>query len=392
MQEVSMSEAVQQITARRAEPEPSGSGAAPAGEAARSSSERRPGQRTLIASAVAIAAALAGIGWIAMSPSTETTDDAYVAADSTSVAPKVRGLVSAVLVRDNQAVHAGDPLVRIDPEEFDAKLAAAQASLADAKANVASARAALVSLGAEERLDAAQVTAAGTQIRSSTAEAERADADRRRYDTLVATGAVARRDADTYRTTAVSAEQAAARSAALLAVAQRESGVTSAKRPGLEAALDKALAGQQQAQAAIDLARQDQGHALIRAAVDGTVGNRQVRVGDYVQPGSRLLTLVPMNALYITANFKETQMRHMRVGQSVTIAVDALGHGLKGTVESIAPGSGSSFSLLPFEPGTGNFTKIVQRVPVRIRFDASQTGAELLRPGLSVTAKVRVGD
>jgi membrane fusion protein (multidrug efflux system) len=377
MQEVPMSEAVQQITARRAAPEPSGSSTAPASEATR----RGPGQRTLIASAVAIAAALAGIGWIAMSPSTEATDDAYVAADSTSVAPKVRGLVSAVLVRDNQAVHAGDPLVRIDPEEFDAKLLAAQASLADAKANVASARAALVSLGAEERLDAAQVTAARTQIRSSTAEAERADADRRRYDTLVATGAVARRDADTYRTTAVSAEQAAAKTAALLAVAQRKSGVTSAKRPGLEAALDKALAGQQQAQAAIDLARQDQGHTLIRAAVDGTVGNRQVRVGDYVQPGSRLLTLVPLNALYITANFKETQMRHMRVGQSVTIAVDALGHGLKGTVESIAPGSGSSFSLLPFEPGTGNFTKIVQRVPVRIRFDASQAGAEQLRPG-----------
>jgi membrane fusion protein (multidrug efflux system) len=388
MQEVPMSEAVQQITARRAAPEPSGSSTAPASEATR----RGPGQRTLIASAVAIAAALAGIGWIAMSPSTEATDDAYVAADSTSVAPKVRGLVSAVLVRDNQAVHAGDPLVRIDPEEFDAKLLAAQASLADAKANVASARAALVSLGAEERLDAAQVTAARTQIRSSTAEAERADADRRRYDTLVATGAVARRDADTYRTTAVSAEQAAAKTAALLAVAQRKSGVTSAKRPGLEAALDKALAGQQQAQAAIDLARQDQGHTLIRAAVDGTVGNRQVRVGDYVQPGSRLLTLVPLNALYITANFKETQMRHMRVGQSVTIAVDALGHGLKGTVESIAPGSGSSFSLLPFEPGTGNFTKIVQRVPVRIRFDASQAGAEQLRPGLSVTAKVKVGD
>ncbi|WP_206244501.1 HlyD family secretion protein [Novosphingobium terrae] len=383
-----MSEAVQQITARRAEPEPSGNGAAQAPESTR----RGPGQRTVIASAVAIAAALAGIGWIAMSPSTESTDDAYVAADSTSVAPKVRGLVSAVLVHDNQAVHAGDPLVRIDPEEFDAKLLAAQASLADARANVASARAALVSLGAEERLNVAQVAAARTQIRSSTAEAERADADRRRYDTLVATGAVARRDADTYRTTAVSAEQAAAKTSALLAVAQRESGVTSARRPGLQAALDKALAGQQQAQAAIDLARQDQGHTLIRAAVDGTVGNRQVRVGDYVQPGSRLLTLVPMDALYITANFKETQMRHMRVGQSVTIAVDALGHGLRGTVESIAPGSGSSFSLLPFEPGTGNFTKIVQRVPVRIRFDGHQAGADLLRPGLSVTARVKVGE
>ncbi len=142
--------------------------------------------------------------------------------------------------------------------------------------------------------------------------------------------------------------------------------------------------------AALDLARQDQGHALIRAAVDGVVGNRQVRVGDYVQPGSRLLTLVPMHALYVTANFKETQTRDMRPGQPATIRVDALDHPLTGRVESFAPGTGSSFSLLPFEPGTGNFTKIVQRVPVRIRFDPGQAIDQALRPGLSVTAKVRL--
>ncbi|MDE1918064.1 MAG: HlyD family secretion protein [Sphingomonadales bacterium] len=375
-----------QVFARQAEMEPARAAPAPAAIP----TQRRPARRTLIASVVAVGVALAGAGWITMRPTSESTDDAYIAADSTSVAPKVRGLVAQVLVHDNQSVHAGDPLVRIDPEEFDARLQAAQANLADAQANVASARAALVSLGAEERLNAAQVVAAGTQIRSSAAEAARADADRQRYDTLIATGAVARRDADTYRTAAVSAEQASARATALLGVARREADVTAARRPGLEAALAKAVAARQQAQAALDLARQDQSHTLVRAAVNGVVGNRQVRVGDYVQPGTRLLTLVPVQAVYVTANFKETQLRDMRVGQSVTIDVDALDHKLKGHVESFAPGSGSSFSLLPFEPGTGNFTKIVQRVPVRIRLDPGQPEAQALRPGLSVTAKVRL--
>jgi membrane fusion protein (multidrug efflux system) len=128
---------------------------------------------------------------------------------------------------------------------------------------------------------------------------------------------------------------------------------------------------------------------LIHAPIAGTVGNRLVRVGDYVQPGSRLLTVVPMSAIYVTANFKETQTRNMHPGQHVTISVDALGsHTLRGTLDSIAPGSGSTFALLPFEPGTGNFTKIVQRVPVRIRFDSGQTLPDALRPGLSVDAQV----
>ncbi len=352
----------------------------------------RPSRRTLLASGIALAAIVAGALWIFARPASESTDDAYIGADTTTVAPKVRGLVAAVLVHDNQHVHAGEPLVRIDPEEFDARVQSAQAALADADAQVAAAQAALASLDAEERLAEANVAAARTSIRSANATSEQAKADYRRYTALIGSGAVAERDTDTYKTAAINAEQNAARAQAMLAVSERESGVTQARRATLEAARQKAQAQRASAVAALDLARQDQRHALILAPIDGVIGNRQVQVGDYVQPGSRLLTLVPLNALYVTANFKETQTRDMRVGQAATIDIDALGHTLKGRVESFAPGSGSTFSLLPFEPGTGNFTKIVQRIPVRIHFDADQPGADTLRPGLSVTAKVRLVD
>lgn len=183
---------------------------------------KRPSRRTLVVSLAALAVAAGGALWITGRPSSESTDDAYVAADSTTIAPKVRGLVSAILVRDNQPVRAGDPLVRIDPEEFDAKVQAARADLADAEAEVASARAAITSLDAEERLASANVIAARTSIRSSGAEAARAQADRKRYEALAATGAVARRDADVYSTAAIGAEQAAARARAMLAVSERE--------------------------------------------------------------------------------------------------------------------------------------------------------------------------
>ena len=350
-----------------------------------------PSRRTLLASGIALAVAVAGAVWIGLPASAETTDDAYIGADATSVAPKVRGLIAAVYVHDNQLVRAGQPIALIDPEEFDARVAAAEGTLADARAGVEAARAALGALTAEERLAAANVTAAQTSIRSAAARSDLAAADRRRYDALVAGGAVARRDADSYNTAAVTAEQDAAHARAQFAVSRETAGVTSAKRPGLLADLATAQARVLQAQAALDLARQDRSHAVIRAPIDGTVGDRKVRVGDYVQAGSRLLTLVPLHALYVTANFKETQTERMRPGQPATVEVDALGgNRLKGTVESFAPGSGSSFSLLPFEPGTGNFTKIVQRVPVRIRFDPGQAQVDQLRPGLSVTARVRL--
>ena len=354
---------------------------------------RLPGRRAIAASLAAALVAGAGIAAILAPASSEITDDAYIGADATTVAPKVRGLVAEVLVRDNQTVRAGDPLVRIDAEEFEARVATARAELADAQAGVASAQAALASLDAELRLSAANVDAAETAIRAANAQSDRASADTRRFDSLVGSGAVSVREAESIRAAAVSAEQDVAKSKALLNVAREASRVTAARRATLLATLQKATANVDRDRATLELAEQDLRHAVISAPIDGVVGNRQVQQGDYVQPGTRLLVLVPLQALYVTANFKETQTGRMHAGQRATVRVDALSSArLSGVVESLAPGSGSQFSLLPFEPGTGNFTKIVQRVPVRIRFDPGQPTIGRLRPGLSVTAKVALGE
>jgi membrane fusion protein (multidrug efflux system) len=348
-------------------------------------------RKTVLAVGTAVAAAVVGGSLIAMPKTTVSTDAAYVQADSSSVAPKVRGLISQVLVDHNQTVRKGDPLVRIDAEEFDARVAAAQADLANAEAEAAAANAAFIALAAEERLADSTVRAARTAIVSTDAQSVRAQADRKRFEDLADSGAVARRDVERYRAAAISAQSDADRSRAQLDISRDQVGVTQAKRATLAAALAKAQASVARARAALLLANQDQGHALIRAPIDGVVGDRQAEPGDYVQPGTRLLTIVPMKALYVTANFKETQVARMVVGQPATIKVDALdGKPLTGRVESFAPGSGSQFSLLPFEPGTGNFTKVVQRVPVRIQLDPGQKGLDRLRPGLSTTVKVRL--
>jgi membrane fusion protein (multidrug efflux system) len=363
-------------------------------EAATAAKVKRPPRisaRTFLMVGGAVMLIAAGAFYIALPKATASTDDAYLHADSTVVAPRVRGLVSAILVVDNQTVKAGDPLIRIDPEEFDARVASGNADLQSAEASVQAARAALTSLTAEEALATSNVTAARTAIQSADAQDTRAGADRKRYEALVATGAVAQRDADTYRAAAITAQSEAAHSRAELAVSQNQAAVVRAKRANLLAALAQAQAGVARAQAALDLARQDQGHTLIRAPISGVVGDRQAQPGDYVQAGTRLLTLVPTQALYVIANFKETQTARMLVGQDATVKVDALpGQALRGHVESFAPGSGSEFSLLPFEPGTGNFTKIVQRVPVRIRLDPGQAGLARLRPGLSATVIIRL--
>src|SRR4051812_34778786 len=210
---------------------------------------RGPSRRTLLAGAVALAVAASGAAWIVLPASQESTEDAYVAADASEVAPKVRGLVSEVLVRDNQPVHAGDPLVRIDPEEFDSRAVGAGAELADAEAEVAAARAGLASLGAEQQLASANIDAAGTNIRAAVAEADRAEADRLRYETLAERGFATRSALDARRAAAIGAVQAARRSEAMLSVSRREAGVTSARRGTLEAALAKAQAQVGRAQA-----------------------------------------------------------------------------------------------------------------------------------------------
>jgi membrane fusion protein (multidrug efflux system) len=346
-------------------------------------------RKPLFVGSVAALAALAGALWLAAPRRSEITDNAYLQADSSVVAPKVRGLVAEVLVRHDQSVRAGDPLLRIDAEEFDARVASARAALKNARAGVAAAEAALAMLDAEERLAVSNVRAAETSIRSYDAQRALAEADRRRYDDLVRRGAVSRRDVEQFQAAEVTAQANAAHGRAALAVSRDEAGVTRAKRQSLAANLAQAEAAADAAQAALDLALQDQTNAVVRAPIDGIVGDRQVEPGDYVQPGTRLLTVVPIDALYVIANFKETQTARMSAGQRVYVDVDALpGQRLGGRIESFAPGSGSQFSLLPFEPGTGNFTKIVQRVPVRIRFDAQQPALTRLRPGLSSTVTV----
>ena len=350
---------------------------------------RRRLPRVVIAGGAAALLGVAGTVWIALPASSETTDNAYLRADSTLVSARIGGQIAEVLVRDNQVVRAGDPLVRIDDREFAAKLAAAQAAVADADAAVAAARAALVSQAAETVAAGADVAVARTAIASSNAEVVRSEADRVRYDELLARGFATKRDAERMRATAIDARAKLDQSGASLNATRDRASVTAAKRGTLDAGLASAIAGAERARATLRLAEQDQGYTLIRAAVDGVVGNRQAQPGDYVQPGTRLLTLVPVRQLYVVANFKETQTRKMIAGQAAEVWVDALGgDALKGHVESFAPASGSEFSLLPFEPGSGNFTKIVQRVPVRIVLDPGQAALARLRPGLSTTVKV----
>ncbi len=350
-------------------------------------------RRTAIVVAIAVTVAVGGALWISAPKAEETTDAAYVQADSSVLAPKVRGLVARVLAAHNQPVRRGDPLIQIDPEEFSARVAAAEADVQTAEAGLSAARAALTALDAEERLAASNIRVAASAIQAADAQNARSTKDLQRYESLSSSGAVALRDLDAVRAGTASAASEQERSRAALEASRDQAAVIKARRGSLEAAVEQALAARARAAAALVLARQDLANTLIRAPVDGVVADRQVEPGDYVQPGTRLMTVAPMRALYVTANFKETQVARMAPGQRVSIRVDALpGKVLTGRVDSLAPGTGSQFSLLPFEPGTGNFTKIVQRVPVRIGFDAGQAGVDRLRPGLSVQATVRLAD
>jgi membrane fusion protein (multidrug efflux system) len=328
-----------------------------------------------VVAGAAVLAIAGGAVWIAMPASSMSTDDAYVKADSTIIAPKVHGLIAEILVRDNQSVEAGQPLVRIDPEDYQ------QAENA-AEADVAFAEAALAQQAAQQELASANIRAASAAIQSAEAEQVRAEADRSRFDALAIRGGVSQREAERTRATAASAEADADKSRAAYAASEQQHSVVARSRGQLAAAAGKA-------KAALSLARLNLEHTVIRAPVSGIVGDRQAQIGEYVQPGTQLMTVVPMNTVYVVANFKETQTARMLVGQHVHITIDALpDKSIEGEVESFAPAAGSEFSLLPFEPATGNFTRIVQRVPVRIRLLDGQPDIERLRPGLSARVSV----
>ena len=347
--------------------------------------------RGVLVFGAALAIGAGGVFYLNASHASATTDNAYLKADDTIVAPRVKGHVAQVLVADNQTVQAGQVLVRLDPDEYAARVAGARGDLALAEASVAQAQAALNRLTSETQLAAANVREAQTGIRASDAQAARAQADWARYDSLLKTGWVPRRDADRAQADAIAASAAAERSRATLAVSRSQAEVTLQRRGELEAGVAQAVAQRDKARAALDLTLQDRDHSEIRAPITGVVGDRQANVGDYVQPGTRLMTLVPVKDLYITANFKETQTARMVRVERAEVKVDALpGVTLKAQVQSLAPGSGSQFALLPFEPGSGNFTKIVQRVPVRLVFDPGQPDLARLRPGLSARVKVRL--
>jgi membrane fusion protein (multidrug efflux system) len=323
---------------------------------------------------------LAGLGagltqWWTVGRFLQSTNDAYLQADQVSVAPRVAGFVEQVLVADNQEVAAGQPLVRIDPRDH-------QARLDQALAQIDQGRAAIRQAQAQIRGQAAQIAQAKAQLGGAKAAADFARTQVDRYGPLARSGAETSEHLDQLRQNQdQAAAQASAASAQVLA-AERQIDTLRAQIGVSEAQVEQAEAEARQA-------RVDADAAVVRASIAGRVGDRSVRPGQYVQPGTRLMSVVPVQDLYLTANFKETQIGRMRPGQPAAIKVDALGgRRLKGVVDSFAPGTGAQFALIPPNNATGNFTKIVQRVPVRIRIDAPADVRPVLAPGLSVTVSV----
>ncbi len=299
-----------------------------------------------------------------------STDDAYVKADYTTVAPKVPGYLSAVLVEDNQTVQAGQVLAKIDNRDL-------RTNLEQAHADVAAAVATVHNFEARINLQAAEIVQAQAAIEASEARLGFAKEDAERYRALATTGA---------GTVQRTQQTGSVRDQAAAQLRHDQAALLSAERqvPVLVTLRDQALAQAEHSRAVERQAELNLSYATITAAVDGTVGARSLRVGQYVAPGTQLMAVVPLHATYVVANYKETQLARVQVGQTVSLRVDGLpGRILQGRVDSISPASGLEFALLPPDNATGNFTKIVQRIPVRISIDpASAVG--LLRAGMSV--------
>lgn len=305
----------------------------------------------------------------------QSTNDAYIQADGITVSPKVSGYVERVFVAENQEVKAGQPLVQIDPRDY-------RAQAAQSEAQIALAMAAGAGVQAQIREQQAAIAQAEAQLMAAQADADFANSEVARYQPLAQSGAEPKERLSQMR-------NQAAQAAAKLAAAR--AGLTSARErvATLETQVRQAEAQGQAARAQLSAANTNVQATVLRAAVDGRIGDKTVRQGQFVQAATRMMTLMPMDTLYIEANFKETQLGLMRVGQPVTVEVDALsGIEIPGTVASIAPGTGAQFSVLPPQNATGNFTKIVQRVPVRIALHAGPETRKLLVPGLSAHVSV----
>lgn len=304
----------------------------------------------------------------------EGTDDAYVYADTVTVSPKVSGYVEQVYVVDNQDVKAGQPLVRIDPRDYAAQSAQFKAQIAAAAASEDAAKASLL----EQK---SAIEQARAQLSSAEEDARYANTEAQRYTPLAASGAETQEKLNSLRSKAVQANATVAQRRAALDAAE-------AKISSIQAQVRQAQAQGENAHAQQDAANVNLAATDIKASTEGRIGDKSVRVGQFVAAGTRLMSVVP-SAFYVVANFKETQIGLMRVGQTASIKLDALPDQLvTGHVDSISPGTGAQFSLLPPQNATGNFTKIVQRVPVKIAIDTTPALRRLLVAGLSVTVEV----
>jgi membrane fusion protein (multidrug efflux system) len=334
-----------------------------------------PAKRKLIGLLLCLGAVVAAAaGAWAWSSGDTFTDNAYVRGDVTSLAPKVAGYVRAVEVEDNETVQAGDVLFRIEDREY-------RARLAQAVANVEAAKARLTNVDAETRLQHVLIQQAEAQRRAAAAELDLATkaSDRRR--SLIRTNAVSQAQLDESEAARSRADAGVAAAAATVEAQQQRITVLAAQR-------EAAVAAVAQAQAARDLAQIDLADTVVRAPVNGVVGNRQVRVGRLVTPGASLLDIVPVQDVWVVANFKETQVEHIRLGQRARITIDGYpGTAIDGVVDSFAPGSGSAFSLLPADNATGNFVRVVQRVPVKVRFTGNPLPGRIV-PGLSARVSI----
>ncbi len=354
---------------------PADSGDASEPEQRRTLSGRAKAILIVVALAVVVAGGIWYAGYKAHGQYLQETNDAQVQADMVTVAPRVAGYVAEVFITDNQDVRAGQPLVRIDPRNSEAQAAQAEAQIAVANAQADSAR-------AQVREQYAAIEQARAQLASARDKAAHDAAEVARYRPLAASGAETRQQLAQLQVTAQQSAQAVRAQEAVVAMQQRRVAT-------FETQVKQGLAQAQAARAQQSATRVDLNATLIRAAIDGRVGDKTVEVGQYAGTGTRLMSLVPLDKLYITANFKETQLALMRPGQPVEIKVDALdGIALKGRVASFSPGTGAQFSLLPPQNATGNFTKITQRVPVRIALEATPQTRRLLVPGLSVEVTV----
>jgi membrane fusion protein (multidrug efflux system) len=395
-------------------------------------------KRIRIAIIAVVIVLLAAGAWVWATAGQQSTDDAQVDAHVAPVAARVAGTVTQVLVIDNQPVDAGATLVVIDPRDYQVALDRAKAELATAEADAAAARAGVpitsttatsnistarggveqAQAGVEEAqrgIDAATARLATAQAhqRETEANAVKAgkDADRlkgllakdevsqQQYDAAVAAAEASRATADSARSqvqesqTGIGVAQSqltAARAGAAQASAQLASAQTAPQQVAAQQArAASADAKVLQQRAAVQQAELNLQYATVKAPMKGIVSKKGVEVGQVVQTGQPLMTIIPLEDVWVTANFKETQLKNMKAGQSAVISVDAYGgRDFKAHVESLAAATGSRFSLLPPENATGNFVKVVQRVPVRIAIDEKQDAQQLLRPGMSVTAKV----